>query len=151
MTTQSRLLPSNPAQFHAITTGIMIYLLAFTAITVMGFPLLWMILCSFKEPAELYQAPPNFLPATITFRNYTDLFTQTGFARYFVNSLIVASATTFLALTLGALGGYTLNRFRFLAWRRWRAYPCFATCCPKRSSSSRSTCWRRLLDCRIRS
>lgn len=48
MTTQSRLLPSNPAQFHAITTGIMIYLLAFTAITVMGFPLLWMILCSFK-------------------------------------------------------------------------------------------------------
>lgn len=114
MISRSHLLPSNPVQFHAVTRGTLIYLLAFTAITVMGFPLLWMILCSLKEPAELYQAPPDFLPVSITFRNYTDLFTQTGFARYFANSLIVASATTFLSLVLGALGGYTLNRFRFL-------------------------------------
>jgi ABC-type glycerol-3-phosphate transport system permease component len=72
-----------------------------------------MILCSFKTPSELYTAPPNFLPVQFTLHNYVDLFTQTGFARYFVNSLIVATGSTVLSLLLGAIGGYTLSRFNF--------------------------------------
>jgi len=113
MTWSKRLNPSDPLQFHAFGQTLLIYVLAVAAVSILGFPLLWMILCSFKEPAELYQAPPDFLPHVPTLRNYVDLFTQTGFARYFVNSLIVATATTVLSLILGAIGGYTLDRFRF--------------------------------------
>jgi len=98
---------------HTTTSRLAVYLLAFTAAVVIGFPFLWMIICSFKPPSELYNAPPLFWPVAATLQNYADLFIQTGFARYFVNSLIVAIASTALSLFFGSIGGYVLARFDF--------------------------------------
>lgn len=105
--------PMDTAHLHDITSHLLVYLLALTAVSVIGFPFVWMVISSFKTPAELYNAPPLFWPVDFTLRNYVDLFTQTGFARYFANSLIVAIGSTILSLLFGALGGYTLSRFNF--------------------------------------
>lgn len=91
----------------------LVFLTAFAAASVVGFPFIWMVLCSVKMPAELYNAPPAFLPVDFTLRNYADLFIQTGFPRYFANSLIVAVGSTALSLLFGAVGGYALARFNF--------------------------------------
>jgi len=101
------------ADVHHLASRIMLYLLAFTAVAVVGFPLLWMVLCSFKPAGELYAVPPTFLPQEWTLQNYRDLFIQTNFATYFANSLIVAGGATLLSLVIGALGAYSLSRFRF--------------------------------------
>jgi ABC-type glycerol-3-phosphate transport system permease component len=93
------------------------FLLVLTAVVVAGFPLFWMIISSLKASGEFYQVPPTFLPQTWTLQNYRDLFAQTSFGIYFLNSLIVACSTTVISLVLGALGAYSLSRFSYRSVR----------------------------------
>jgi ABC-type glycerol-3-phosphate transport system permease component len=101
------------ADVHHLFSRIMLYLLAAAAVAVVGFPLFWMVICSFKPGSELYATPPTVLPQVWTLQNYRDLFIQTDFPAYFVNSLIVAFGATGLSLVIGGLGAYSLSRFRF--------------------------------------
>lgn len=101
------------ADLHHVTSRLMVYMLVATAVCVVGFPMFWMVICSFKTSGELYQFPPAFLPEQWTFTNYRDLFIQTNFPIYFMNSLIVAGGATALSLIIGGLGAYSLSRFRF--------------------------------------
>lgn len=101
------------ADVHALAERVMFYLLVLTAVSVVGFPLFWMVLSSFKPGSELYISPPTFLPNEWTLKNYADLFVQTNFPIYFVNSLIVAGGATVLSILIGGLGAYSLSRFRF--------------------------------------
>jgi ABC-type glycerol-3-phosphate transport system permease component len=105
------------ADIHYLSGRIMFYLLVLTAVTVIGFPLFWMLICSFKPGTELYTVPPNILPQVWTLQNYRDLFQQTNFLTYFKNSLIVAGGATFLSLVIGGFGAYSLSRFRFFGIR----------------------------------
>jgi ABC-type glycerol-3-phosphate transport system permease component len=98
---------------HYMTSRILLYLLVITAVSVIGFPLFWMLICSFKPGGELYATPPTFFPNVWTLQNYRDLFIQTNFLTYFRNSLIVAFGATFLSLIVGGLGAYSLSRFQF--------------------------------------
>lgn len=88
-------------------------LLLIVACTVVGFPLFWMVISSFKSAGEFYVTPPGFLPVDWTLQNYRALFEQTSFGTYFANSLIVALGATFLSLIVGGLGAYSLSRFRY--------------------------------------
>ncbi|HVT50825.1 MAG TPA: carbohydrate ABC transporter permease [Dongiaceae bacterium] len=101
------------ADIHFIGSRILIYLSTLLAVSIIGFPLLWMLICSFKPSDELYAVPPDFLPRQWTLQNYSDLFLQTNFPTYFANSLIVAGGATLLSLAVGGLGAYSLSRFRF--------------------------------------
>jgi ABC-type glycerol-3-phosphate transport system permease component len=102
---------------HQAFSRVMIYLLAILAVSVIGFPIFWMIICSFKPATELYASPPTFLPHQWVLDNYIQLFAQTSFGIYFVNSLIVALGTTFLSLAIGGFGAYSLSRFNFFGMR----------------------------------
>ena len=76
-------------------------------------PLLWMLSTSLKPPREVLATPPTLIPAVPTLENYTRLFGQTAFVRYFVNSVSVAGLTVLLTMAVGAVGAYSLTRFRF--------------------------------------
>ena len=76
-------------------------------------PLLWMLSTSLKPPREVLATPPTLIPAVPTLENYTRLCGQTAFVRYFVNSVSVAGLTVLLTMTVGAVGAYSLTRFRF--------------------------------------
>jgi len=78
-------------------------------------PLYWIIITSLKNQNEIYSLPIKYLPGTISFKGYMDLFAFTNFAIYFRNSLIVSLATSFAVLCISALGGYAISRcaFRF--------------------------------------
>jgi ABC-type glycerol-3-phosphate transport system permease component len=101
------------ADVYHLFSRVMFYLLAAMVVCVVGFPLFWMVISSFKSAGELYQFPPTVLPQQWTLQNYADLFVQTNFGTYFVNSLIVACGATALSLVVGGLGAYSISRFRF--------------------------------------
>jgi multiple sugar transport system permease protein len=84
------------------------------------FPLFWMIMTSFKPQAEWVSYPPTWLPTHPTLGNY--LFIILGSAGHFfssypgaaipyLNTLIVAVASTLAAVAIGILGAYSLSRF----------------------------------------
>ena len=76
-------------------------------------PLLWMLSTSLKPPREVLATPPTLMPAAPTLENYARLLGQTAFVRYFVNSVSVAGLTVLLTMAVGAVGAYSLTRFRF--------------------------------------
>ncbi len=88
------------------------YAILFVAILISLFPIVYLILTSFK-PATLTFAIPPVWVFEPTLQNYQDVFAGSDFGKYFLNSILVASATTIISLILGSLAGYGFARFRF--------------------------------------
>lgn len=89
------------------------YLILLFVVTAMAFPLLWMILTSFKSEQEVYRYPPTILPKEPTFQSYRALVQQTEIATWFRNSVLVATSVTVTAVAVSAMGAYALSRFRY--------------------------------------
>lgn len=73
-------------------------------------PLYWMVAASLKSPTEISRFPPTAVPHAPDLHNYIDAFQRNGIGRYLLNSVITASASTVLVLTLAFLAGYALAR-----------------------------------------
>lgn len=96
------------------TSRIWFVRLAMTVIgLVMFFPFAWMLSSSLKTNAEVLEYPPSLLPSDPQWGNYVDVFSEVAFARYMLNSLIVAVVVTAVALILHAMAGYALACLRF--------------------------------------
>jgi len=82
----------------------------FTAWTV--FPLLWIVMTSFKTNKEIYQQA-TFLPTTFTLQHYDHILNKTRFLTYLKNSLMVSTLTTLAAMLIGVLAAYAISRLNF--------------------------------------
>lgn len=87
------------------------HLILGTASAVILLPLLWVLRTSFADKVVAYQIPPDLF-FTPTLDNYRDVLLRFDFGSFFLNSLIVALTTTLIALLLGALSAYAIDRFR---------------------------------------
>jgi multiple sugar transport system permease protein len=76
-------------------------------------PLLWMLSVSFMAAGEASHFPPPLLPRAATWHNYSELFARAGMGHYFLNSLVVATLTTLLAVFFNTLAGYAFAKLRF--------------------------------------
>ncbi len=75
------------------------------------FPIYWLVMISFKTPAEIFASPPTWYPASLQFANYAVLF-KDGDAVTVWNSLVVAGVSTAAAMLLGTMAAYSIARFR---------------------------------------
>ncbi len=75
-------------------------------------PIVFIASVSFSSGGELFAG--KLLPTGLTLDNYRFLFSHTGFFRWVVNSLIVASSTALIAVIVTSLTAWTLSRFRFI-------------------------------------
>ena len=78
-----------------------------------GFPLFWMVVSSLKTGPELFTSPPQIIPSTLTLEWYREVLLRTNAPAFFLNSLLIATATTAITISIGTLGGYSMTRFRF--------------------------------------
>jgi multiple sugar transport system permease protein len=101
------------SQKRPLPARIAINLVAWSAILVVTFPLLWMIDTSIKPQTELFRIPPSILPSRVTFEHYWRLLSETPFPLYFRNSVVIAVGTTIIVTAIGALGAYSLTRFSY--------------------------------------
>src|SRR3954454_14539874 len=83
--------------------------------------LFWLIVSSLKSRVDLFSMPPK-LVFTPDFSGYQSVFgvgaaagsaSSVGVFDSLVNSVLVSSVGTFLAVLLGTLGGYVCSRFNF--------------------------------------
>lgn len=97
----------------------LIYLAVILAVVLSIFPIFFLLVTSFKPPELTFAIPPVWVFQP-TLQNYREVFAGGTFAKYFLNSLIIATSTTAIALALGSLAGYGFARFRFrgAAWMR---------------------------------
>jgi raffinose/stachyose/melibiose transport system permease protein len=76
------------------------------------FPMIWMVLASFKTNAAIFAAP-FALPESVDFGKWAEAWEVGNIGGYALNSAIVTAASVFLILLLGAAAAYALSRFRF--------------------------------------
>jgi multiple sugar transport system permease protein len=78
------------------------------------FPFYWMLVASLKPNNELYNLRVfPFWVFNPTLDHYRYLFEKTLYARWLMNTLIVAVSSTAISLLFGILAGYALARLRF--------------------------------------
>jgi raffinose/stachyose/melibiose transport system permease protein len=82
-------------------------LLVFYALVV-AYPLVWMVLSSFKSSTEIY-ADPWGLPSTWMVQNYANAWDK-GISEYFLNSAIVTIISTIATVAVAALCAYGMTR-----------------------------------------
>jgi ABC-type glycerol-3-phosphate transport system permease component len=80
---------------------------------VMLIPFAYLVATSFKPNALVLELPPQFIPHHPTTSNYTQAWTSNQFGRYFLNSLLVAAATTVAAVLLSSMMAFAFARFVF--------------------------------------
>jgi multiple sugar transport system permease protein len=78
-----------------------------------AFPFFWMLSSSFKDLAEIQAFPPPLVPSGLRWENYARVFDTVPFARFGVNTLIVAVLATTGQVLSGAAVAYGFARFRF--------------------------------------
>lgn len=76
-------------------------------------PFLWTVSTSLKPLAEVNRYPPEWISDGMGIAPYIDMFFYMPFATYALNSLIVASSSTLLALSVGSLAAFAFSRFAF--------------------------------------
>lgn len=89
------------------------YLAAVLLAAVMLVPFLWMLSTALMNEFEVFKYPPPILPESPQWSNFPNALTQLPFARFFLNSGILALCMVTGQTLTGALGGYAFARFRF--------------------------------------
>ena len=77
------------------------------------FPILYMLSLSFKSATEVFEYPPNLIPAAFDFANYVTAIKAAPLARFLLNSLIVSLSVTALQLVTSILAAFALARIEF--------------------------------------
>lgn len=83
---------------------------------VMIYPLIWMIMSSFKETNTIFTTAGQLIPKKFDFTNYSTGwkgFAKTGFVVFFKNSLFIAVVATFGTVFSSAFVAFGLARCRF--------------------------------------
>lgn len=75
-------------------------LAAWAVALIIFFPVLWMILTSFKTESSAVASPPVLLHAEWTVQNYVDVWARSDYPRFFWNSVVIAVGSTLLGLAI---------------------------------------------------
>lgn len=87
------------------------------------FPLMYMIAVSLN-PSEIdivnqMSSITGFIPSTISFENYKDVFDRMPFGRFLFNSVFIVGTTIIVGLIVNSMMAYGLARFSFKGRKMW--------------------------------
>jgi multiple sugar transport system permease protein len=74
------------------------------------FPYIYVICCSFKPGSEVIAVPPSFFPKNFSVENFSGLLERMDVFTFLFNSLSTALLSTIIALILGSLAAYAIQR-----------------------------------------
>lgn len=87
----------------------LLYLTILLVLVVIAFPVYWLITTSVKPGLDTATFPPVYVPTRITLENYVAVLNGENL-QFFINSMIVALASTFLTTIMGAMAAYALAK-----------------------------------------
>jgi multiple sugar transport system permease protein len=92
-------------------SSVLIYLMLIAGGLVMVIPFVWMIATSLKPAKEVFLG--YFFPLAPTLENYALVLNKVPFARWYLNSLVVATCTTLSVAFFDSLTGFVLAKYEF--------------------------------------
>jgi multiple sugar transport system permease protein len=98
---------------------VLVYFSLAIGVVIMLLPLVWMFSASFKPLGEVMRTPPTWIPLQPTVNNYKEVFRQVPFAKYYLNSVIVAIIVIGSVLITSSLAAYVFAKFEFPGKQIW--------------------------------
>ena len=95
--------------FRSVLFHILLFLLAFIWI----FPVLWMVLSSFKAGSELFSYPMTFFPKVCTLVNDKSAFEQFDLFLYTGNTAFITFFATVITIIMSSMCGYALAKYHY--------------------------------------
>ncbi|MBQ8161327.1 MAG: carbohydrate ABC transporter permease [Clostridia bacterium] len=95
----------------AIRGLLWLFLVLFALLVI--FPVLYIILGSFKQNQELLLGGSNIFPQSWIVQNYVDAWNQANFAVYTKNSLLLSVGVMVISLVVSSMAGYVFSRKTF--------------------------------------
>lgn len=92
---------------------LIIYVFLFVWLIVTGYPLLFLLQNSFKGKMEFITTPAWSLPETFNFENYNHVAIESGFYRYFLNSVFVSVVSVILIVIAASMAAYAIAKIKF--------------------------------------
>jgi len=89
----------------------------------MLYPIIWLVMASFKEPAQIF-SDPSLFPKTWTIQNYIEGWRGIGivpFSTFFVNSFIISLSCMVINAAFCSLTAYAFARLNFKGKKIWFA------------------------------
>lgn len=96
--------------------AIIYHIVVFIIGVIMIYPLLWMVMSSFKETGTIFTTAGSLIPETFTLENYTNGwkgFAKIPFSAFFKNSMLISVLATLGTIMSSALVAYGFARFKF--------------------------------------
>ena len=89
------------------------YLGILAVLLLIGLPLFWILMTSFKAKGDIYTDPVNWLPPVWETENYSDATTRVPFWTYLRNSVLITAVLSIIKIVLGVISAYALAILRF--------------------------------------
>jgi multiple sugar transport system permease protein len=101
-----------PAIVNQLLQQIVLPLAIFLTIVFCLTPILWQLLTSFKVNTDISSVPTVYISSRYTFSHYIELFSRRPLGNYLLNSVLIATLSSVLALGFGAPAAYALARLK---------------------------------------
>lgn len=93
--------------------NIPVYVVLVVMAFIMILPFVWTILTAFKTQSEALKVPPQILPSSWSFRNFTAVMEVLPFATFFLNTFLMMVFRVLGSVFLSALAAYAFARLEF--------------------------------------
>lgn len=90
-----------------------LYVFLISSSVMMCLPFLWMISSSLKPEVDVFGFPIRWIPEVFRWDNYLEVWTRVPFARYYLNSIIVAGSITLLQIVTCSMAAYAFAKIEF--------------------------------------
>jgi len=97
---------------RSITQQSLFYIIICIATVISIYPIILMILSSFKSNIDVLQKPFS-LPSSFSLENYKTLLDELPFFHYIVNSVVVSVVSVLLILLFSSLAAFYIARYNF--------------------------------------
>jgi ABC-type glycerol-3-phosphate transport system permease component len=78
-----------------------------------GLPFFWMVTTALKSDLEVGIFPPVWIPSTLQWRNFVEVWNSAPFGIFYLNSFFTTFAGLILEVAIGALSAYAFARIEF--------------------------------------
>src|SRR6266545_968507 len=77
------------------------------------YPLLWVVLSSFKDDAQVVRQPLSLIPHGLHWENFSRAWVKGHIGSFFFNTIIIVGGGVILTMLLGSMAAYVLARYTF--------------------------------------
>ena len=99
---------------HSSKNGkILVYALLILGSLIMIFPFVWMLLTSFKTPAESVSIPATFFPSQFRTEGYEKVLENLPFVKLYWNTILMVFFRVICAVIFSSMAGYAFAKLKF--------------------------------------